>query len=382
MPDDVVDIDDVVDVVGDPTPTSGEGESDSQGEGDDPESPEGDSATSEDDDDSPADEDGDEDSSDDEDGEGKDGAAPTDSLHDKLLAKYGGDKEKFAEAVLEQGNSLSALTEDVKAIREALKARGTPEEEERAIATAPEVQELTASITTLKAEINSAAENQRNAAAEHGRITIEIAKLEGALKYADDEKRPQIQQELAQAKADLKSALQDHNMALKEFNNGQKEMQKLARDYRKAVVGVKAERAAAAEAALKQATAVAETRREFNEYIRSATKQYGIDPSSVRYKRCHETTKARISQYLRTLPEGTPEIDLKRAVQLLVDEYAEDIGLKKTFQKRSTQKHETEGEPTKGPKVLTPLPKGVKEPKPGQAWTTEYAKARAKRLMP
>lgn len=367
---DTADIDDIVDVVGE-DPPEGDAEGDASDSGDEPQSPEGDEA------DEPSD---DEDDTADDEGEGEPAPepAPEQSGYAKLLAKYDGDPEKLAGAVHEQDSTIAALHAEVKAIKDALKTR-SPEEEEAAIASDPDVQELATEVTTLKSDLDEMEKTQKGYVAEFGRVGVLIAKLEGKLEVADDEAKPEIRRQLEAAQAEQKQIFRDNNRIIREYSKADKDLRKAAREYKAAIASVKTKRAEAANLALAEATFIREQRNEFNAHVRQAAQRYGVDPASQRFQMLHESVKSRLSGLIRSLPDDAPAIDLPEAVDTLMDEFAVAMGLKKGFQQKSKLKHIVAGAPT--PKPDSGAPKPPKKPAKGQPWTADYVRARAKRLL-
>lgn len=367
---DTADIDDLVDVVGDEAPDGDTGE-------ETPDSPEGEGSPEADEADTAADDE--DDTAETDDGEGE--AAPAEgapSAFDELVSKYGGDREKLATSVREQDTAISNLTAELQSIKEALKAR-SPEEEETAIASDPEVQELATEVTSLKSDLTGLLETQKSFVTEYGRLQVAVAELDGQLKIADDEKKPALQAERNQAIADAKNIFRENSSILREIQRAERELRSTARKYRGAIESVKTKRTQESNLALAEATFIREQRNEFNASVRAEAKTYGVDPASQRYQMLHESVKARLSSLLRSLPDDAPAIDQQEAVEKLMGELATAMGLKKSFQKKSTEKVGVTPARTLKPGLGAPTP--PKKPGKGQPWTTAYVRARAKRLL-
>jgi hypothetical protein len=338
---------------------------------------EGDAAASETDDDDTTAEDTDDSEDDDK---TDDATVEGRSAFKDLLAKYGGDSEKMAEGVWEQARSVSALQKDLKDVKEMLaNQQRTPEDEEKIIASDPEVKEIGGELASLDAEMKNTQQGQTALIAEYGKQDKLIARLEGELDRADELTRTEIAGKLREAKQDMRQVQRDYQSSKQRLESLGLEQRRLIRQYKQVELQARARRDQAKQHELSTREQARLTRDEFNTACRAEAEKYGIDTNSKTFGVLHQSVRDRITGYLRSLPEDAPAIDMPGAVAALMQEYAEVAGLNAKFTKKSHQKRKVTGKTPLGTKVR---PKGkVPTDKTGKYWDPAFSRRRAKQLL-
>lgn len=319
--------------------------------------------------------------------EGGKGAEPakgrSESAYDKLLKKYGGDKDAMAAAYFEQANSVARMHERLQPIEEYIKGqREAPVDETKLIAADPDVQALTEEYAETEAEKGVDEKELRSIIAQFGQAEKKVSRLEGKLESADPDAQLQIRQDLADARAESNRLRADASKKQSDIQGHERELKKLARQIKGAEQEAREKVSRQRQAKLEADQEAQEVRQELAEAVREEAKEYGIDPESKTYGLLFTSIRARIVSYLTTLPKGAPGISIPETVHSLMAEYVEDMELKGKFQKASALKRATVPNTAKPKPFAAALKsKDVPPPKDGR-WTAAYAKDRAKRLMP
>lgn len=302
---------------------------------------------------------------------------------EKLLAKYGGDKEKMAAAYWEQANSTSRLWGKLQGIEEYIKGQQKPPtvDEEKLVAEDPSVKALAADYNDTYAEVQAVARQQDQQIKQFGALEKEIAKLQGKLEATQDpDVKGDIRAELSEKLGDQKSVRADIANSQREVRALNQRLKDLKSRYADAEARAKDQVSRQRQSELEQRAAAQETRREFADAMRKEAQAYGISIESKQYQVLFETINDRIYTYLSRLPNGAPGIDMDAAVKHLMGEYAEALDLKSKFKKASDTKRDATGAPrasSAGPKVPDRV---VAPPKDGR-WSGSFARDRAKRML-
>lgn len=341
MPDDVVVDDDTldVDVDGDGQPD----ETDDEGV-----TPDADADSDDASDDAADDAEGDaeaadepDDSDDEDDDASKATAKPRSAKMQKLLGKYGGDEDKMVDAYFQQANSMSRLTDKLNEIEQRLTAKAEdPEAEAKFVASDSEVKEYAGELASLDAEIKRTEASTTGMVQEFGKLEKTIARLEGALDKAAIEDRQEIREQLNDAKGDMKALTRDWKDSQRDLQRLNQQIRTVARQYRAAEATAKARRESELQRESDAVRAQHVTQREFLTTVQQEAAKYGLKSDSKTYQIVQQAVKERIVSTLRSMPKGTPPIDLSAAVSQLMAEYAEALELKSRFKKVSKQKQE------------------------------------------
>lgn len=325
---------------------------------------------------------GDEDSEETTDGdEGKAEQGPGGAF-DKLLAKYGGDKEKMAAAYFEQANSNSRLWEKLQGIEEYIKGQQRTEvDTSERVASDPDLKEIAQEYQDTQAEIQATSKKQDRLISTFGEMEKTIAELNGQMKQASDyEAKAEIRAALNEAKAEQKEVRAQIDRSQEKIKSLSADLKRLSRDYKEAKVRVELEVSRQRQEELARQEAAQQTRREFAEAMRTEAGRYGIPVESKQYAVLFQSINDRIYAYLSRLPEGSPGVDIEGAVQALMTEYADSLGLKARFSRASDAKRAAAAPPKGIPPAPKAVPKEVAPPKDGR-WTKAFVEERARRML-
>jgi hypothetical protein len=307
----------------------------------------------------------------------------SESVYDKLLKKYGGDKDAMAVAYFEQANSVARMHERLQPIEEFIKGqREAPVDEAKLIAADPDVQALNEEYAETEAEKGVDEKELRSIITQYGQAEKKVSRLEGKLESADPDAQLQIRQDLADARAESNRLRADASKKQSDIQTHDKDLKKLARQIKGAEQEAREKVSRQRQAKLERDQQAQEVRQELAEAMLAEAKEYGIDPESRTYGLLFTSVRARIVSYLATLPKGPdiPGVSIPEAVHSLMAEYVEDMELKGKFQKASALKRSTVAAVAKSKPVVTLKPKDVAPPKDGR-WTADYVRARAKRML-
>lgn len=318
-----------------------------------------------------------------EEGKGEEGSPEgRGGVFDKLLAKYGGDKDKMAAAYFEQANSNSRLWEKLQGIEEYIKGQHRTEvDEEALVAEDPDVKEIVKDYNDTQADIQATTTRQNQLISKYGELERKVENLKGQLERADFDSKSDIREKLSEAIGDQKavqSSIENTQRDVKRLNG---DLKKMARTYREAAARAKDAVSRQRQVEFERQQEAQTTRREFADAMRTEATRYGISVESKQYAVLFQSINDRIYSYLSRLPQGSPGVDLSGAVNALMSEYADTMGLKAKFHKASEAKRATaapsKGAPTSGPAKAAPV---AAPPKDGR-WTKEFVDARAKRML-
>lgn len=303
---------------------------------------------------------------------------------DKLLAKYGGDKEKMAAAYFEQANSNSKLWEKLQSIEEYIKGQQKEPEvdETQLVAEDPDIKRIVKEYADTQSDITETKQRQDQLISKYGELEKKIARAQGKLEAAGDnyEAKVEIRAEIGELNADLKSLHADIRGTQGDIKRLNKDLASLARQYNEAEVQAKEKVSRQRQEEYERQQEAIATRQEFADAMRSEAGRFGIALDSKQYAVLFSSINDRIYSYLNRLPKGAPGIDIPGAVQHLMGEYAETMGLKAKFGKASEAKRAAAGAPQAKPAGEAKPSPPVPQPKDGR-WTKAYVEERAKRLL-
>lgn len=305
-------------------------------------------------------------------------------VFDKLLAKYGGDKDKMATAYFEQANSNSRLWQKLQGIEEYIKGQQqVPKvDEEKLVAEDPDVKEVIKEYNDTHAEIQATTKRQNQLISQYGKLENDIQKLSGKLEATSDpDIKFELRNELNELRSEQKSVRSDINSSQRDVKQLNSSLKDLTRRYRESEARAKEAVSRQRQVELERQAEAQSTRREFAESMRSEAARYGISVESKQYAVLFQSINDRIYSYLSRLPNGAPGVDLPGAVGALMAEYADTLGLKAKFQKASDAKRAAVGAGTKGAPLVPTVPENVVSPPKDGRWTKASVDERAKRLL-
>jgi chromosome segregation ATPase len=212
----------------------------------------------------------------------KDGQKESD--FDKLLKKYGGNKDAMAKAYWEQANSNSHLHDRLASIEEYIKGqKEQPIDEAKAVDADPDVQALRDEINETETQQRAIHQEQKRLLAEYGKSEKSVAKLEGKLEASDPETAGSIKQDLAEARAEsrrLEKEIRDTQKDLLQFD---KELKGLSRQLKGAEQEARDKVSRQRQSEREERESQQAIRAEFVELVREEAKTYGVEPGSKTY---------------------------------------------------------------------------------------------------
>jgi hypothetical protein len=261
---------------------------------------------------------------------------------EKLMAKYGGDPEKFADGVYEAWNSsarLASQLDEVKAQLAQLKAPPPQEDAEKAtLANVPELKMFEDKIQSAQAKMTQYESAKAALANEYTKVSNLYNNLIGQLEKADAIEQPLFQARLAQAEAQLGNLRSQYEnldlrisstMELRDVFESQQRMvaQRALED---------AERRRSGEESASQVASRA--REEFYSTAQEVLKGFGITEDDRRAKALIEATRAEIYDQLSA---GGPPQDIPALTQRILLENARAFGLRDAAFSRSAEQQRT-----------------------------------------
>ena len=303
----------------------------------------------------------------------------------KLLDKYGGDYDKMADAYFEQANSTARAVREIRELRKMMEEQQAgkvdPKEIEEAINNDPFVKEIQEEKGSIEGELQRIQQEQYTLVQMYQSSQDAVKSLEGELKRADEVDAMTIRQDLAEKRQIMKDSLREFNANKREL--GQLDRAKRATDRQLRDAEAKAQARLDQETNARQtATATAQAAsREYEVGFADEAKRYGIPPNSQQYKFVRTIIKDRLINHMTQMDPDEPAIKIKEAVAYLMQEAADNLGLKPRFQKVSNMKR-TATTPKRSA-TATQRGGGKKPPTDptGKYWSPEYVERRAKKLL-
>ena len=301
-------------------------------------------------------------------------ATSPDALQQLIDSKYGGDRAKFIEGLHEQWQSSAKLHKEIESLRQQL---STPAPVEEPIEH-PDIPWLSQEIAALDAEANTNKATQTQLITQGNTKQAEILQLKGEMRRADD-----MDKEALQAKIDRAEAALDRLAERwKDLDHRNRRIEHEKRDFNRqkqlAEREVAAYRAEQVQLERDDQAYQAGERKIFNEAVDLSAAEYQLAAGPQR-EHMREVIRAEASLHLRSLPEGSPAIDLAAFVKARADVYANMMKLsKKTeFQQLTKDKLATTRPPVSKPGNSGP-PNPQAAPK---VWTADYVRRRAAKLL-
>lgn len=306
----------------------------------------------------------------------------------KLIdTKYGGDQEKFLAGIYEGWNSTSRLAEQLEGLQQKLLEQTQKAEEPPDPATlSPEIPRIEKRLQSIDVKLNTTIQKMNGLVGNANQINLEIAKLAGMREKADEYDRGKYEDQI-QRLEDRKTSLREKYESLSDINEQLREEQTYLADQlgdiRKQVEGRWSQQQREKLEEAQAATAFkVQTVQDFMASIEEEASTYGVEAGSKRFDHMAGTIRAEITQYLRSLPEDAPAIDIKAFVKARAKEYADALGVSATrkVQQLSQQKLQATTKPPAPPalqaRVAQAASKGSPEPK-----TAKEARAWAARVL-
>lgn len=312
-------------------------------------------------------------------GEGTGTAEAQPGAYEKLLAKYGGDKDKMAQAVWDSYNSTAQLYDKLQNIEKYIVGQQTPQvDENQLIQQDPQVQRLMRQFNGVKGRLDSIEAGQTTLISEYGKVVNEIQYLKGALSKADVDAKAELQQDLREATRKQEQLQERLSTSRERAEELRERLNEIADQGKAAEADVRTRAQQQRQQAEAEIAARQTVRGEFADAMTKEAERYGVTPDSKQFKLLFRSVNNDIVSFLSKLPDGSPAIDIPEAVEHFMAEYADAMGLKAKFQKASTLKRSIT---TSSPKAGTaPTRIEPKPPKDGR-WTRAFVEDRARRML-
>lgn len=245
----------------------------------------------------------------------------------KLLDKYQGDEDKFAEAIFENYNSMSALRKELDDVKSTL-TQSSPKAIQAVIDNDPDVQWISGELSTLTTNLKQNEAARVNLLDKIDKTRSTIAKLEGKLEVADEFEKPILERE----KFLSDKALEDHLAQWRGLDRDDASIQREKREFERKFS--QAQREAESKVAVsKQRDADFESSKEkhFNDFVSAvdaSAKEYRLDSK----QKAHLTSVLRAEAYMQisSLPEShTQGIDIAAFVRERSKVYADVLGIRR-----------------------------------------------------
>lgn len=282
---------------------------------------------------------------------------------DKILAKYGNDPDKLAEAIYEQWNSSSRLAREIEDLKTKVSSR--PEEPEAPVQVDDTIiKRLDQRIGAIGEQVKGYVSRQEGLISEAEDIKYKIAELNGQISVADEYDKEKLgsKREALVAKLDgKKEKYLELAERIKEANLSLEDLQ-----YQKTH----------ADGTLKAAVAQAETirkqereyqtevRREFDTAVIVAATALNLPPKSDEREYFAETMEAKIRTYLAKLPDDADAIDITEFVKREAERFAKINKLGKVEELKNLTREKISGRaaavvaPSRTPAPTAPKPPG------------------------
>lgn len=302
------------------------------------------------------------------------------TAYQKLLKKYGGDKEKMAEAVFASYNSTAELKKQLDNITRFIEGQSKPQvSEEEIVQQDQAVQGLIKQYKKVKSELDVVQTEYTQNVTKYANLERKIERLSGKLEAADFEAQPAIKEELKEVTAEWKEVRSELKSAKQTEANL---IERLENIKQKGIAAEKQAKLRAKEEAERQEEQAREAQQLRGQYVTAMEQEaarYGLDVESKKYKHLLKVNHGNIVAYLSSLPPNAPGIDIDHAVKVLMAEWADVNGVKAKFQKASAAKRQATT-PTQSTTSVATKAKSEAPPKDGK-WTADYARKRAERLL-
>lgn len=302
----------------------------------------------------------------------------------KLLAKYGGDEDKLADAIFEQYNSASQLHSKIRELETRI---NTPSKPESPPEDHPDIKALKSDIAAQEQRLQTANVRQQQILQNISQFRDELAAKKGELRRADPDDKFTIQREISDMETRMASLSTEWYSQEDRKGDIQYRQKSLERELKSAERAFQNEQAnKSKEDANNQATQ-AEIADTFKGIALSKAKAAGVeDQETLDY--FHNVLRAEAITYLRT--PGAQSLDFDKFISQRLVPLLKLVGLgkKTTFTKASTTKLQAAGKPilpTKVPSrstspVIKVDSKGVPT-FPRGTLTAEQAKAFTKSML-
>jgi hypothetical protein len=242
-------------------------------------------------------------------------------LFRKVLEKYGGDEDKLADALVHQWNSSSELHKRTQQLEQELQALKTQKPQEPA-EPPEEVIDVQEDINALNEEAKSNQQSMSGLLEKMNKKNAEIYKLQGKIEDAEDFDKQRLQGLEAARQQELASIVKEYG----EFERSNKRLEREYARYQRKLIKVQkqaeASRAQQARLEVESAQVRVNASRDFAEAVEMAQAKYGF-PNP---KRVEKLIRQEVLEYIGSLPEDSPAIDIKAYASQVFDEYAEEVG--------------------------------------------------------
>jgi len=294
---------------------------------------------------------------------------------------YQGDEDKFYSGFRERDNQMAQMARKIEELTSALsKSPETTEaEDKQAVAEHPDVKWIVDEMQSLATDYESLTTRQKAITTEYNELLAKSHKLDGKYEAADDIDKPNIRAELVETRVAVRSLTSEYNDNERRKRSSERQYKDL--EHRKDI----AEKTALAErrqSRLRESESQEVQRQsgeQFTSTLQTEVQRFGIENGSPLFKQIFHAAKSQILEYMGSLPEGSPGIDIPAATKSVVTDIVGALNLtpKKQFTQTSKEKAQTRTITTK------PIAPVIRESKTSttQQITPEFARERARKIL-
>lgn len=305
----------------------------------------------------------------------------------KLLEKYGGDEEKFAEGVFEQQNSLSRMNSELKELKELiLKNQASPEEDDTPIAEHPNLAEFDQELTDLSNDYQSNEARMAQIIQDSAQRNLAIAEAKGELKHADDFDKNRLESLISREEDKKNQLLREWNDLRKSNKTIVKEAREVTRKKQQAENQLQEERSQLTRQREVQAQKSQGYLNEFFTAFEQSIRPYNVPEDDLDYMA--NAVRREIREYLEVLGrQGAPEQNIPALVKQAVTAYAkrQKLAARAKFSKVSEEKLESGKPPVRS---STPGAAKISKDKLPEGWSSmsnekkaQAARDRARQIL-
>lgn len=305
----------------------------------------------------------------------------SDALQRIIDEMYQGDENAFYSGFRERDNQMAKMARKVEELTSALSksSETTEAEDKKAVAEHPDVKWVDEEMQSLAGDYQTITARQAELKKEYDDLFAKTNKLDGKYEAADDIDKSNIRAELVEARVALRGVTSEFNDNVRRLKSAERQYKDLQRRKEIAEKEALAERR---QSRLRESESQEVQRvsgEQFSTTLQSEVQRFGVDYGSPLYKQIFHSVKSQLLEYMGSLPDGSPGVDIPEATKKLVEDTVSALNLspKKQFTQTSKEKAQTRTITTK------PIAPVIRESKTSttQQITPEFAKERARKIL-
>lgn len=302
------------------------------------------------------------------------------SLLKKLIdSKYGGDENKFTEAMYQQWNTSAEMHREIKELKQALRA---PEPEPLQEVEHPDIPWLNQQISAVDTRVQANATEQQNLLQKMAQISVAIARAEGSAAAAADEfQKEKFEREIGVLQGRYDATNARYINLGEAIERASWDKQELGRRVRTAEGELNVYRQQQQQAAFEDAKFKVLTLETFVKSVDTAASELKLVKDTPERIYLESVVKAELSSYLNSLPPDSPPIDIEKFVSERAEAFAKVLKLSKQAATKTAVagKLQATSKGPAAPRTAETIAATVTPPK-GQ-WTSAFARQRATRIL-